>query len=103
MNRFLLALVLSVSLTSCATDSTFTQADRQVLATIAIQYAVAKTEIKNKAQAEIILARRLGMLHTMQNLFKYWHIAHLPFAITMFVIMIVHVVVTLTFGYKWIF
>jgi len=64
---------------------------------------VRRKEIKNKAQAEIILARRLGMLHTMQNLFKYWHIAHLPFAITMFVIMIVHVVVTLTFGYKWIF
>jgi hypothetical protein len=64
---------------------------------------VRRTEIKNKAQAEIIISRRLGMLHTMQNLFRYWHIAHLPFAIAMFVIMIVHVVVTLTFGYKWIF
>jgi hypothetical protein len=60
-------------------------------------------EILNKAQAEIILSRRLGMLRTMQNLFKYWHIAHLPFAIAMFVIMIVHVIVTITFGYKWIF
>lgn len=62
-----------------------------------------KKEIINKAQAEIILSRRLGMLHTMRNLFKYWHIAHLPFAIAMFVIMIVHVIVTITFGYKWIF
>ena len=61
-----------------------------------------KKEIKNKAQAEIILSRRLGMLHTMQNLFRYWHIAHLPFAIAMFVIMIIHVIVTITFGYKWI-
>lgn len=60
-------------------------------------------EIKNKAQAEIILSRRIGRLRTMQNLFKYWHIAHLPFAIAMFVIMVVHVIVTLTFGYKWIF
>ena len=64
---------------------------------------IRKKEIKNKAQAEIILSRRLGMLHTMQSLFKYWHIAHLPFAIAMFVIMIVHVIVTLTFGYRWIF
>lgn len=62
-----------------------------------------RKEIKNKAQAEIILSRRLGMLHTMQSLFKYWHIAHLPFAIAMFVIMIIHVIVTITFGYKWIF
>lgn len=62
-----------------------------------------KKEIINKAQAEIILSRRLGMLHSMRNLFKYWHIAHLPFAIAMFVIMIVHVIVTIAFGYKWIF
>lgn len=62
-----------------------------------------RKEIKNKAQAEIILSRRLGMLHTMQSLFKYWHIAHLPFAIAMFVIMVIHVGVTIAFGYKWIF
>jgi len=62
-----------------------------------------RKEIKNKAQAEIILSRRLGMLHTMQSLFKYWHIAHLPFAIAMFVIMVIHVIVTITFGYRWIF
>jgi hypothetical protein len=64
---------------------------------------VIRKEIKNKAQAEIILSRRIGRLRTMQSLFKYWHIAHLPFAIAMFVIMIVHVIVTITFGYKWIF
>jgi len=64
---------------------------------------IRRKEIKNKAQAEIILSRRLGMLRTMQNLFRYWHVAHLPFAIAMFVIMIVHVIVTITFGYKWIF
>ena len=64
---------------------------------------IRRKEIKNKAQAEIILSRRLGMLRTMQNLFRYWHVAHLPFAIAMFVIMIIHVIVTITFGYKWIF
>ena len=64
---------------------------------------IRRKEIKNKAQAEIILSRRLGLLRTMQNLFKYWHIFHLPFAIAMFVIMTIHVIVTITFGYKWIF
>lgn len=63
---------------------------------------IRRKEIKNKAQAEIILSRRLGMLRTMQNLFRYWHVAHLPFAISMFVIMIIHVIVSITFGYKWI-
>ncbi len=52
---------------------------------------------------EISLNRRIDRLQTMQNLFKYWHVAHLPFAIIMLIIMIIHVVVTITFGYKWIF
>lgn len=60
-------------------------------------------EIKRLVSAEIILSRRIGLLRTMQKLFKYWHIAHLPFAISMFVIMVIHVVVTIIFGYKWIF
>ncbi|MFZ2323061.1 MAG: hypothetical protein WAV89_05115 [Ignavibacteriaceae bacterium] len=62
-----------------------------------------RKELINKAQAEIILSRRVGMLRTMQRLFRYWHIAHLPFAIVMFIIMLIHVLVTITFGYKWIF
>lgn len=52
---------------------------------------------------EISLNRRIDRLTTMQNLFKYWHVAHLPFAIIMLIIMIIHVIVTIVFGYKWIF
>ena len=52
---------------------------------------------------EISLNRRIDRLTTMQNLFKYWHVAHLPFAIIMLIIMIIHVAVTIVFGYKWIF
>jgi hypothetical protein len=60
-------------------------------------------EIKKTVKAEIILSRRIGLLKTMRRLFHYWHIAHLPFAISMFVIMLIHVAVTIIFGYKWIF
>jgi len=52
---------------------------------------------------EINLNRKIDRLITMQNLFKYWHVAHLPFAILMLIIMIVHVIVTITFGARWIF
>ena len=54
-------------------------------------------------QNEINLNRKIDRLLTMQNLFKYWHVAHLPFAILMLIIMIVHVIVTVTFGARWIF
>jgi len=52
---------------------------------------------------DISLNRKIMMLVTMQNLFKYWHVAHLPFAVMMLIIMIIHVGVTIVFGYKWIF
>jgi hypothetical protein len=60
-------------------------------------------KILDLAKSEIKLNRRIDRLDTMQSLFKYWHVAHLPFALVMLVIMIIHVGVTLVFGYHWIF
>ena len=60
-------------------------------------------ELVRASKSEIVIARRIALLRTSQKLFHLWHIFHLPFAITMFVIMIVHVTVTIVFGYKWIF
>lgn len=57
----------------------------------------------NAGLAEAALERRIERLKKMQKLFTYWHVAHLPFAIIMLIIMLIHVVVTLTFGYRWIF
>lgn len=54
-------------------------------------------------KSEIALNRKIDRLITMQNLFKYWHVAHLPFALLMLIIMLVHVAVTVTFGAHWIF
>jgi len=60
-------------------------------------------EIIKLFKTKISLTRKIGLLRTMQRLFNYWHIVHLPFAIAMFVIMVIHVAVTIVFGYKWIF
>jgi hypothetical protein len=54
-------------------------------------------------KSKLILNRRIAWLSTMQNLLRYWHVAHLPFALIMLVIMIIHIVVAALFGYKWIF
>jgi len=54
-------------------------------------------------KSKITLTRRISQLTTMQKLFRYWHVAHLPFAMTMFVIMVIHIAVALLFGYVWIF
>ncbi|MEZ4959174.1 MAG: hypothetical protein R2830_05100 [Saprospiraceae bacterium] len=52
---------------------------------------------------ELSLNNRIERLQTMRTLFKYWHVAHLPFALIMLIIMVIHVAVTLAFGYRWIF
>jgi hypothetical protein len=52
---------------------------------------------------KINISNKIHYLRLMQSLFKYWHVAHLPFAIIMLIIMFVHIVVTVAFGYRWIF
>jgi hypothetical protein len=52
---------------------------------------------------EMTMNRRIIGLQNMQKLFKYWHVIHLPFAIIMLVIMLIHVAVTVLLGYHWIF
>ena len=64
-----------------------------------IQYKQVLKLVKN----EISLNKKIERLVLMQNMFKHWHVAHLPFALVMLVIMIIHVAVTVVLGYRWIF
>ena len=83
--------------------------DRKTIQTI--RKTLKNNQIPKKSTQEIIalvknelaLNNRLGRLQTMKKLFQYWHVAHLPFAVIMLVIMVIHVAITLAFGYKWIF
>jgi len=54
-----------------------------------------------KEQADF--RRKTAYLQTAMKLLHHWHIIHRPFAAVMLIIMLVHVVVTVLFGYKWIF
>ena len=60
-------------------------------------------QIINLVNDDINLNRKIERLATMQNLFKYWHVVHSPFALVMLIIMVIHVGVTIAFGYRWIF
>ena len=60
-------------------------------------------EILNICKSKLLLVRRIGLLTTMQKIFKYWHIIHLPFALVMILIMVVHITVAIIFRYTWIF
>jgi hypothetical protein len=49
------------------------------------------------------LERNLRRLETVRSIFHYWHVVHKPFAIIMLLIMAVHVAITVSLGYRWIF
>lgn len=59
-----------------------------------------KLLVKN-IEEEVSLTQRIGRLEKMIRIFHYWHVAHLPFAIIMLVIVLIHVVVALALGYTW--
>lgn len=55
--------------------------------------------LKKKVQLE----RRIHLWNGIHQLFHYWHIFHKPFAVIMYLIMIVHIAVSVWLGYRWIF
>ena len=56
----------------------------------------------------LLLARRsrrlaLGaaVLQPFGRLFRYWHAIHLPLAIVMLLVLLLHIGVAIAFGYAW--
>jgi hypothetical protein len=55
--------------------------------------------LKQKAQ----INRRILLWHKIHQLFHYWHVFHKPFALVMYMIMIIHIGIAIWLGYRWIF
>lgn len=89
-------------ISNSAEDRRSVRAARRVLNDIRLPKPDHK-RILSLLKSDISINRRIERLDLMQNLFKYWHVAHLPFALVMLIIMLIHVAVTILFGYRWIF
>jgi hypothetical protein len=53
--------------------------------------------VQEKAEAR----RRILLWTRLHDLFHYWHVVHKPFAVVMYVFMVVHVAVAVWTGYAW--
>ena len=62
-----------------------------------------RKDILGIVKKELRLSRRIARLQRMQQLFKYWHVVHMPFALIMLVVVIIHIGITVAMGYRWIF
>lgn len=48
-----------------------------------------------------LLERRLALWQRLHDLFHYWHVLHKPFAVVMYLFLVLHVVVVVLTGYAW--
>ena len=53
------------------------------------------------ASREMALTDQSRMLDATQRVFRYWHIAHMPFALTALIAVTIHVVVVIAMGATW--
>lgn len=69
------------------------------------QRPLARSELRpilKDARREIALTQQLRMLAATQAIFRFWHVAHMPFAITALAALTVHVLAAIVLGVTWL-
>lgn len=61
-----------------------------------------KKDLLRLSREQHRLHQQALVIHPFQRLFRYWHVIHIPLALAMGVILLVHVGVAIAFGYTWI-
>ncbi len=59
-------------------------------------------ETTRLARREMALSQQIRLLEGTNRVFRYWHVAHQPFAVTAFIAVLIHVVVVIALGATWI-
>jgi len=63
----------------------------------------ALNRVLGTARRQMALSQQSRLLDATQRLFRFWHVAHLPVAITALLAVTVHVVVAVLFGATWFY
>ena len=61
--------------------------------------APTRTRVVGVMERQLEIEQQVATFLPFQRLFRYWHLLHLPLAITMFVVVGIHVTVAALFGY----
>jgi len=62
-----------------------------------------RATILRHVERRMQLEHQIMLMEPFQKLFAYWHLLHLPLTTVMFVILVLHVGVSVVFGYTWVF
>ncbi|NOZ04476.1 MAG: hypothetical protein GXO92_07740 [FCB group bacterium] len=80
-------------------------AQRKLFKQITTSTSIPESQLKafrRLLKKRVKTARQIAFWKAAHDLFHYWHVIHKPFAYTMIIIMIIHVITAITFGYTWI-
>lgn len=62
-----------------------------------------KQQAENLRRQLLWISSQQAIKKPFQKVFGYWHVFHIPLTAVMFLVLILHVVVAILFGYTWIF
>jgi hypothetical protein len=62
---------------------------------------VAAARFRRVLREKAVIHRRILLWDALHELFHYWHVLHKPFAVVMYLFMLVHVGVAVMTGYGW--
>ena len=72
---------------------------QQILKTVPDLTRDERLNLYSLARQRELHLRRIALLRNSQQLFRYWHILHLPLAQTMYIVTILHIVIAIYTGY----
>ena len=59
--------------------------------------------LEETIEKQLVIGQRMLVLDSVSKVFHWWHVIHKPFAYAIFLVLILHIVLTLSFGFTWIF
>ncbi|MCF7822545.1 MAG: hypothetical protein K9N35_00075 [Candidatus Marinimicrobia bacterium] len=77
-----------------------------ILKEFEIKYGTSRQDLvyfKSTIEKQLVMSQRVVVLEAVNKVFHWWHVIHKPFAYAIFLVLTLHIVLTLSFGFTWIF
>jgi hypothetical protein len=69
------------------------------------KYGTSKKDLnyfKTIIEKQLIMSQRVVVLEAVSKVFHWWHVIHKPFAYAIFLVLVLHIVLTMSLGFTWI-
>ena len=87
-------------------DVRFFLKSRKIKKQMRTHYQISTTQMQTffgLLKQRALISRRINLWNKIHQLFHYWHVFHKPFALVMYIIMVIHIGIVIWLGYRWIF